>query len=472
MKDARLLLILSTIVLIAMFRGARAEEEAVPTPIEPPVLTGGAEDYEVGLTISIAADGEVRLGGEVVQWDALETALCARKRPRGMIRITADQNASWTVVRNVSFMVGEAPGAPAPLWAVKTKEGAKGWHQAVIPGNGSKLRKAFWVKLTPATDGVEVICPDGSLGVLPPSGKSKEIRAALGEFHEWEPEKAAKIIGGEGINFGEVTAMVALLTRSGYSEILYQRETLPLEFPAPRPMEGTLGELRTTEEIRESIELPEATTPTTRIEDLVGAIEVIVTKTREILVEGTRSDRDFIVRYIGDKAAERPEGGGRLTRAGQELSAKEVRLVVDRNAHWRDVQEVLDACREVGVHRIHWTVATSDGPALAPVFLNLEDTRTKDRAAKPVRFTLRLTRSCGQERTFVYSSEIEMGPLPRCIARIEKELPQWRVEERPLFATLEAWGCVPFQQVVTAIAVLREKVDRFSLRPAPGWTWE
>ena len=471
MKDARVVLMLSVIVLIAGFRGTWAQEDA-PPPIEPPVLTGGAEDYETAFTVSITAAGELLLDGEAADWSALETVLCARKRQKGMIRINADKGAPWAVVRNASFMIGEAPYAPSPLWAVKTEEGDLGWHQPVIPGSMHKARKAFWVKVTPSAEGVELTCMDGSLGVLPPSGKSKSIRSTLSEFQEWEPDKAAKIIGGVGVDFGEITSVSAVLTRSGYKEVLYEREPLPLEFPPERPMEGTSGELRTAEEIRESLALPDAETETTPIDDLMGAVEVIVTATREILVDGTRSDRDFIVQYVGDKAEGKPEGGDRITRSGQELSARAVRLLADRNAHWRDVQEVIDSCREVGVHRIHWTVQTPEGPALAPVFLNLEDTRKKDRAAKPIRFTLRLKRSCGQDRTFVNFSEVEMGPLPRCIAKIGRELPQWRVEEKPLFGTVEAWGCVPFQDVVSVVIAIKSKVDRLSVRPAPGWDWD
>ncbi len=65
-----------------------------------------------------------------------------------------------------------------------------------------------------------------------------------------------------------------------------------------------------------------------------------------------------------------------------------------------------------------------------------------------------------------------MGPLPRCTKDILKELPQWRVEGRPLFGAVDAWGCVPFQDVLLVMETIREKVDRLSLRPAPGWTWE
>ena len=236
-------------------------------------------------------------------------------------------------------------------------------------------------------------------------------------------------------------------------------------------MEGTLETLRTTEEIREGLEFPEATTETEKIDAYVGAVEVIVTKSREILVDGTRTDRDFLVAFIGDKAAPLPEGGGRITQGGQELSSVPIVLQADKNAHWRDVQEVLDSCREVGAHRVYWTVITKDGPALAPVFLNLEDTRTKDRAARPIRFTLRLKRACGQDRTFVHFSEDEMGPLPRCTKDIDKELPQWRVEGKPLIGAIEAWGYVPFKDIVLVMTTIKGKVDRLVLRPAPGWDW-
>ncbi len=396
---------LSVIVLAAGLRVTRAQEEA-PPPLEPPKLNGGAERFEAAFTVEITAAGEIMMDGATVDWSALESALCARKRPKGMIRVKADRRAPWAVVRDVSFMIGEAPGRPSPLWAVTTKDGAIGWHQPIIPGSMHKLRKAFLVRAMPAEGGIDVICPDGSLGILPETGKSKEIRSALTEFHEWEPEQPAKISGGPDATFGQVAAVVALVARSGYTGILYVRETLPLEIPPERPMEGTLGRLRTTAEIRESLELPEVSTATAKIDSLVGEVEVIVTKSREILVDGTRSDRDFLVRFIGDQAAPRPEDGGRITRGGQELSKIRIRILADRNAHWRDIQEVLDSCREVGAHRVYFTVLSRGGPALLPAFLNLEDTRAKDRAAKPIRFTVRLRRSRGQERTFVGFSEI------------------------------------------------------------------
>jgi biopolymer transport protein ExbD len=470
MKVLRLALILSAMLCFAGFEGTRAEEET-PAPLEPPTFTGGADGLDPALKVSIAADGEVRLDGEPADWDALETALCSRGRGRGAIGITADKCAPWAVVRNVSFMVVEAPGTPVLLWAVRTKDGKDDWHQPVMPGGGAKLRKAMWVKLTPSPEGTELTTSDGSLGVLSPSGKSKDLRTTFAEFQEWEPERAARIIGGEGAEFGAVTSVAALLTRAGFPEILYQRESLPLEFPAARPMEGTLEERLTTEEIRKSMSLPEvskeAASETIRIQKRVGVVEVIVTANREILVNGTPSDRDFIVRVVRDKAAAMPEAGDRKTPSGHKLSALPVYLLADRGALWCDVQEVLDACREAGAYKVYWMVSTGDDPALMPAFLAAEDTAAADRAAQPARFTLKLKRSRGQDRTFVRFSEIEMGPLPRSIENIEKELAEWRVEGVPLHAVIEAWGSVPFEDVLLAVRALMGDVDRLSFRASP-----
>jgi biopolymer transport protein ExbD len=470
MRNTRLALVLAAVVLAAGYPGIRAEEEGAAA-IDPPVLTGGAEAFEAAFTVTVTARGEIRLGGEPADWSAIETALCSRTRQKGMIRIHADRSAPWQVVRDVSFMIGEAPLGPSPLWAVKTADGAEGWHQPVIPASMHKLKDALLIVAKPAEGGIEIICPDGSIGVLPDDGNSKKIRSSLAEFHEWEPDQPAMIRGETGVTFGAIATLTSVLARCGYAGVFYVRDTLPLEAPPERPLAGTTGTLRPAEEIRASIECPETEIETVGIDSLVGEVEVIVAKSREILVDGTRCDRDFLLRFIGDKAAPRPEGGGRITRGGQELSSLPVRLLADRDAHWRDVQEVLDACREVGAHRLFFTVATKAGPALLPVLLNLEDTRTKDREANPIRFTLRLRRSCGQDRTFVYFSEIEMGPLPRCTEEILKELPQWRVEGRPLVGAVEAWGGVPFQDVVLAVQTLMGKVDRLELRPAPGWEW-
>ena len=63
-------------------------------------------------------------------------------------------------------------------------------------------------------------------------------------------------------------------------------------------------------------------------------------------------------------------------------------------------------------------------------------------------------------------------PTIGCTKDIEKELPQWRVEGQPLFCAIEAWGCVPFEDVVLAMTTIKGKVDRLTLREAPGWSWE